>query len=106
MGIAEQLISELEGDAEKRRRLARLLVPEVYSDQELRTATINALYRDIVTKEDLAELREELREDIRRLEERINRVEARIDSLVKWVIGMLATMWVTLVAALLASLLH
>ena len=106
MSIAEQLIVELEGDEEKRRRLARLLVPEVYRDQGLRTATLNALYRDIATKGDLAELREEIREDVRRLEERINRVEARIDSLVKWVIGMLATMWVTLVAALLASLLR
>ena len=99
MGVAEQLIRELRDDEEKRRSLARLLVPEVYGDQELRGAVLNAVYRDIATKEDLASLRRELREEFARL-------EARIDGLLKWVIGMLVSMWVTLAAVLLASVLR
>ena len=99
MGVAEELIRELEADAERRRRLARLLVPEVYGDQELRTAVLNALYSEIATKDDVDRLRGEIKAELRRIEE-------RIDGLVKWVIGMIASMWVSLMAVLVVAALR
>ena len=99
LGVAEELIRELEADAERRRRLARLLVPEVYGDQELRTAVLNALYSEIATKDDVERLRGEIKAELRRIEE-------RIDGLVKWVIGMIASMWVSLMAVLVVAALR
>ncbi len=106
MGIADRLIEELRSDGEKRRELARLLVPEVYSDKDLRVATLNALYSEVATRDDIEALKSDLRRDIERLEARIKDVEQRIDSLLKWVIGLLATMWATLIATLLATTLR
>ena len=97
MNLASRLIEELRADEEKRRLLARLLVPEAYGDQELRIAVLNAIYSDIATKEDIRRLEE-------RLDKRISRIKERIDSLVKWVIGMPAATWATLAAVLIASL--
>jgi len=105
-GVAEKLIEELEGDEEARRRLARLLVPAVYEDNVLRVAVLNAVSREVATRGDLAGLEARLEAHLSRLEARMERIESRIDTLIKWVIGLLASMWVSLVAALLASMLH
>ena len=73
--------------------------PGVYGDQELRTAVLNALYSEIATKDDVERLREELKAELGRIEE-------RIDGLVKWVIGMIASMWVSLMAVLVVAALR
>ena len=65
----------------------------------MRTAVLNALYSEIATKDDVERLREELKAELGRIEE-------RIDGLVKWVIGMIASMWVSLMAVLVVAALR
>jgi chromosome segregation ATPase len=71
LGItAEDVVKLFEADVRARRRLAELLV----SEPDVRLAIINAVLRDVATKADIAELREEIekaraaeREDMERL---------------------------------------
>ena len=74
MSIAEKLVEELEADERVRKRLAKILVPEAVSEPELRLAIINAVLRDVATKEDIArvmgeigKVREATREEIERV---------------------------------------
>ncbi len=80
---AMDIVRLFEEDAKARKRLAELLV----SEPDVRLAIINAVLRDVATKQDIEKLRNELRNEfkneIRRLEERINRVEERIAHLEK-----------------------
>jgi predicted nuclease with TOPRIM domain len=76
--LAQKIVEELEADEKVRKRLAKLLVPEAVSEPDLRLAIINAVLRDVATKDDVVKLREEIekiriatKEDINRLEERI-----------------------------------
>lgn len=54
MSLAQKLVEELEADEKTRKRLAKLLVSEAVSEPELRLAIINAVLRDVATKEDIA----------------------------------------------------
>jgi len=71
LGItAEDIVKLFEADARARKRLAELLV----SEPDVRLAIINAVLRDVATKADIAELREEIekaraaeKEDMERL---------------------------------------
>ncbi len=74
---AEEIVELFEKDVKARKRLAELLVVE----PDIRLAIINAVLRDIATKQDLVELRRAIREDIKGLESRINGLEARINGL-------------------------
>jgi hypothetical protein len=49
--LAQKLVEELEADERARKRLAKILVPEAVSEPELRLAIINAVLRDVATKE-------------------------------------------------------
>ena len=99
MSICEKVVEELEADVRLRKRFAELLVTE----PDVRLAIINAVMRDVATKEDMEKLRTATKEDIARLETamkedmeklrvamkedishletRINGLEARINSL-------------------------
>ena len=53
MSLAQKLVEELEADEKTRKRLVKLLVSEAVSELELRLAIINAVLRDVATKEDI-----------------------------------------------------
>ena len=105
---AEDVVRLFEGDVRARRRLAELLVGE----PDVRLAIVNAVLREVATKQDIERLREELRrelreeienlrkefreeiekvwreieklrEDVRGLGDRVSRLEGRLDVLVK-----------------------
>jgi hypothetical protein len=78
---AERIVELFEKDVGSRKRLAELLVAE----PDVRLAIINALIRDVATKEDIEKLRAATKEDIENLrkatKEDIGKLEARINSL-------------------------
>jgi chromosome segregation ATPase len=94
LSIAEKLVEELEADEKVRKRLAKLLLPEVVSEPDARLAIINAVLRDVATKEDVARVMEEIgkvrvetREEIEKVrvatKEDFGRLEERIEILRK-----------------------
>ena len=78
---AERIVELFEKDASSRKRFAELLIVE----PDIRLAIINAIIRDVATKEDIEKLRAATKEDIESLKkatkEDIGRLEARINSL-------------------------
>jgi hypothetical protein len=78
---AERIVELFEKDVGSRKRLAELLVAE----PDVRLAIINAIIRDVATKEDIEKLRAATKEDIENLrkatKEDIGKLEARINSL-------------------------
>ncbi len=83
---------ELRERKDLRKALAEELLPELLRDRRLRLSIPTALYRDIATKQDLRELREELgkefkaefsplRGEARELEHRINALEHHVNNL-------------------------
>ncbi len=109
-------MEELRRREDLRDALAQELLPPIFKDRRLRLAVLTALYRDIATKQDLRELRNELREEMYRIrdelrnridhvEARIDRVETRIDSLFRWMVGLILGMWVSIMLTLIPILL-
>ncbi len=109
--LTAKMITDLyEEDVRERKRLAELLL----SEPDIRLAIINAVIRDVATKQDIERLRQELRQEIRqemdklrqefrqeterlrqefrreisRLEERISRLEERVSKLEERVCGL------------------
>ena len=78
---AERIVQLFEEDLRARKRLAELLI----SEPDIRLAIINAVLRDVATKQDIAELRRSLEakieREIGRIEREIERVEKEIDRL-------------------------
>lgn len=105
MSLLSRLLEELERDDVGRRRLAGMLAADIASEDGLRVLLVNAVLREVVTKEDFRRLEEGIEKLERELREDIARIDERIDGLVKWVIGLLASIWATLVALLLPILL-
>ena len=102
---AEQIVELFEKDTKARKRLAELLVVE----PEVRLAIINAVLRDVATKQDIAELRREMSELRKSLETKIERevsvLEKEIDRLYKLVlvsvIGILISVTTTILVRVL-----
>ncbi len=98
---AMDIVELFEKDAKARKRLAELLV----SEPDVRLAMINAILRDVATKHDIENLRNEFKQDIEKLraefrqkieklrdrvggvEQRLARLEGRMDLLIKVFIG-------------------
>ena len=116
---AEEVVKLFEEDARARRRLAELLV----SEPNVRLALANAILREVATKEDLRQLREELRAEMRDLREelkaemqklreelkdyvdaRVNGLERRISDLAAFVRASLVAIVVTLASTILTPL--
>jgi len=106
----------LRREPEKARSRAKLLAAEIASGEQLRGMLLEAMLREAATRRDLAELKADLETRLDHLEDllekaraelntRIGAVNQRIDSIMRWVIGLLVTIWATLVA-FLAPLLH
>ena len=96
MSIAQKLIEELESDEKVRRRLSRLLASDIALDTEARVAIVNAIIREVATKNDIEALRNATKSDIealrkefksdiealrREFREEIGRLDGRISSL-------------------------
>ena len=113
MSLSDQLAKEIaEGKAEK---LIKAIASELAKEPEARALIIEGVLKDVATKEDLEkaklELKEEirrveseLRQDVRRLDSRIDQLNQRFDTMLKWIIGMLVTMWITIVAGIIVAL--
>ena len=82
---AERIVQLFEEDLRARKRLAELLI----SEPDIRLAIINAVLRDVATKQDIAELRRSLEakieREIERVEREIERLEREIDRLYRLV---------------------
>ena len=99
---AEDIVKLFEEDVRARKRLAELLV----SEPDVRLALANAILREVATKDDLRELREELKayidakvEGLEKLfNARISGVDKRIDSLEQRVGDLAALVRASLIA--------
>jgi len=111
MSLVERLLEEMGREPEAARRLARQLAADIASEGELRSLLLEALLREAATKDDVHRLGEELgrlraelagvREKMATREElhaEIHRLGERMDTLMKWMIGLLATIWGTVAA--------
>lgn len=107
---AEDIVKLFEEDVRSRKRLAELLI----SEPDIRLAMINAVLRDVATKDDIETLRKEvltqiseLRDRVSRLEgaftqltERINDLDKRIDSLDKRIDYVVRVSWVLTISVI------
>ena len=116
------IVKLFEEDAAARKRLAELLVGE----PDVRLAIINAVLRDVATKNDIEKLRGELRgeidrlrgeidrlreeiskleEHIDRLEDRVSRLEERVDMMFKFMLAFNTPILVAVIGILLKMVL-
>ena len=94
---AEDIVRLFEEDVRARKRLAELLV----SEADVRLALANAILREVATKEDLRELREELKAYI---DARVEGLERRVGDLAALVRASLVAIVVTLASTVLTPL--
>lgn len=87
----------MDKEPEAAKKLAKRLAADIASEGSLRSLLLEALLREAATKDDIARLEQ-------RLGERIDRLEERMDSLIKWIIGLLVTIWGTVAVIGLAVL--
>ncbi len=97
MSLINRLLEEMNKEPEAAKKLAKRLAAGIASDESLRSLLLEALLREAATKDDIARLEQ-------RLGERIDRLEERMDSLIKWIIGLLVTIWGTIAVIGLAVL--
>jgi len=116
---AERIVELFEKDVGSRKRLAELLVAE----PDVRLAIINALIRDVATKEDIEKLRAATKEDIENLrkttkedmerlkaelksyiDEKVNSINMRVSDLYGVVKASLVAIVVTLASTILVPL--
>ena len=71
---AEDIVRLFEEDTRARKRLAELLT----SEPDVRLVIINAVLRDVATKQDLKELREEFRREIDGLQREVSGLRERV----------------------------
>ncbi len=116
---AEEVVNLFEKDISARKKLAELLIAE----PDVRLAIINAVFRDVATKQDIDELRkatkqdidelrkevrqeiESLRKDLNELKERISRLEASSSLLVKVFMAVNVPILIAIIGLLLKFLL-
>ena len=94
---AEDIVRLFEEDVRARKRLAELLV----SEADVRLALANAILREVATKEDLRELREELKAYI---DARVEGLERRVGDLAALIRASLVAIVVTLASTVLTPL--
>ena len=112
VSIAERLLEELRRRKDLRDALAQELLSSIFKDRRLRLAILTTLYRDIATKQDLKELREEIykiREGLggetNELRGKINELGGRVDTLFRWMVGLILGMWISVMPTLIPILL-
>lgn len=100
MSIIDRLLEDMDKYPEKRKRLARTLALDIATEETLRLLLLESLLRDVSTKRDLREVEERLQKQMEELRRDLWKLNERIDSLVKWMVGLLASIWLTLVILL------
>jgi len=100
MSIINQLLEDMDKYPEKRKRLARTLALDIATEETLRLLLLESLLRDVSTKRDLREVEERLQKQMEELRRDLWKLNEKIDSLVKWMVGLLASIWLTLVILL------
>jgi len=105
MSVIDQLLEDMDRHPEKRKRLARTLALDIATEETLRLLLLEGLLRDVSTKRDLREVEERLQKQIEELKKGLWKLNERMDSLIKWVVGLLASIWLTLIALLLPIIL-
>lgn len=100
MSIIDRLLEDMDKYPEKRKRLARALALDIATEETLRLLLLESLLRDVSTKRDLREVEERLQKQMEELRRDLWKLNERIDSLVKWMVGLLASIWLTLVVLL------
>jgi len=103
--IIDQLLEDVNRHPEKRKRLARILALDIATEETLRLLLLEGLLRDVATKRDLREVEERLQKQMEELRRDLWKLNERIDGLVKWMVGLLASIWLTLVVLLLPVIL-
>ena len=94
---AEEIVELFRKDIRARKMFAELLVIE----PDMRLVLINAILRDVATKQDIEKLKDSitrLGERIDSLNRRINSLDKRIDSLDKRIDTVTKISWATLIA--------
>ena len=105
MSVIDQLLEDMDRHPEKRKRLARTLALDIATEETLRLLLLEGLLRDVSTKRDLRGVEERLQKQIEELKKGLWKLNERMDSLIKWVVGLLASIWLTLIALLLPIIL-
>ena len=105
MSIINRLLEDMDKYPEKRQWLARALALDIATEETLRLLLLESLLRDVSTKRDLREVEERLQKQMEELRKDLWKLNERIDSLVKWMVGLLASIWLTLVVLLLPVIL-
>ena len=119
MSTGKQLLEELRKDEDLRRALAEELLPETLRHRELRRTMLLALSKEMATKEDIDNLREDIenlrratKEDIEKfkvelksyMDARIGEVNIRISGLYGVVKASLVAIVITLASTILVPL--
>jgi len=118
----EELLAVARERPKEWEKLIDKLAVDIMSRDHSRALLLQAIYRDIATKQDLEKLRQELREEMRemeqrlnqridRLEERVRELEVKVSSLderiavqTKWIQILVVSLWLPLLAILLKLL--
>ncbi|NPA84811.1 MAG: hypothetical protein GXO07_02250, partial [Crenarchaeota archaeon] len=78
------------------------------SDPNLRALLVQAVLREVATKEDIARLEEKLDRKIEsvriELDRKIEDLRRDFSSLMKWMIGLMASMWISIVVGIIVAL--
>ncbi len=109
MSLSDQLAEEIaQGKAKK---LLKAIVTEIALDPELRAIIVREVASNLATKEDIKELerkieevRKELDAKIDELRKEINELRNQFISLTKWMIGLMASMWISIVIGIIVAL--
>jgi len=118
--LSDQLMKEIEEG--KAKGLMKTIASEIATDPELRALLVQAVLRDVATKEDLervrlelkeylekvrVELKEEIRElrgEVAELRREMADLRNQFSSLMKWMIGLMASMWISIVVGIIVAL--
>ena len=95
MSIAGKLIEELEEDEALRRRLLKVIAPELPKEPDVALMLANALLGRVATKDDLASLKEDLEKEITSVK---NDLEKKITSLEEEMSSLKKEMWMEMTA--------
>ncbi|UXD22154.1 hypothetical protein IPA_02155 [Ignicoccus pacificus DSM 13166] len=132
MTLSDQLADEIARG--KGKKLVKAIVNEIALDPELKAIVVKEVAGNLATKEDIkeledkierkiedlrkefreevgslrAEFRDEIREvrgEINELRREINELRNQFNTMLKWMIGLMASMWISIVIGIIVALL-
>ncbi len=118
--LLKVIASEIAMDPELRSTFMNNIVPQLATKEDLEKLErrmdekIERLRRELkeeITalrqefKEEVMELRKEFKEEIAELRREINELRKEMNNMLKWIIGLLASMWISIVVGIIVALL-